>query len=151
LHVPLILRYPAAVPQNVRIAAPIPTRDLAATVAELAGVPHDRLGGRSLAWTWNDQGREPDAIYTEVREAIRVPARYPNAAQDLQSIIASGFQYIRGTEEGEELFSLTPDTAIAIDPAMSDSVRATMVELRRDLELRAGEVVAGTRANRNPR
>jgi arylsulfatase A-like enzyme len=151
LHVPLIVRYPAAVPENVRVAAPVPTRDIAATVTALAGVPHDRIGGRSLAWTWSAQPAQPEAIYAEVREAIRVPTRYPNAAQDLQSIIAGGFQYIRGTERGEELFGLTPDTAVAIDPAASDTVRALLAEMRRDLELRAGEVVAGQRANRDPR
>lgn len=142
IHVPLIVRSPAKVPAGVRVAEPVAVRDIAATVLDLAGVAGGELGGESLAGAWLPDASPRGAVYSETREAIRVPTRYPNAAADLHSIVTAEAQYIRSTSGPEELFRLTPGRA---DPIVADTGEALplLERMRRHLERWVGgEAVA---------
>jgi hypothetical protein len=83
LHVPLVIRYPPAVPPGVRVASRATLRDLSATVLDLLKGPGtDARPGLSLSRYWSNgpDGTATGAAFGEVREAvarwvIRVPGR----------------------------------------------------------------------------
>jgi arylsulfatase A-like enzyme len=142
IHVPLIVRGPSRVPAGVRVAEPVAVRDIAATILDLAGVAGGTLGGESLAGAWLPGAGPREAVYSETREAIRVPARYPNAAADLHSLVDGDVQYIHSTDGPEELFRLAPgrEESIAVDTGAAVPL---LERMRRDLERWVGgEAVA---------
>ncbi|MGH7505525.1 MAG: sulfatase, partial [Longimicrobiales bacterium] len=104
LHVPLIVRFPPVTPESVRVATPVTLRDVPATMLDLAGIEGTPIPGASLVTTWSGDGAPSSPLYSEVREAVRIPARYPNAAADVQSLFANGMHYIRVLDGGEELY-----------------------------------------------
>jgi arylsulfatase A-like enzyme/chromate transport protein ChrA len=119
LHVPLVIRYPRAVPAGQRIARPVSLRDLPATVLDFLDVDEGALPGATLARHWtpaerrtsNDELRTStgaDAVAAEVREASWAKMWspwYPAAKGDMQSITDEAFHYIRNGDGTEELYA----------------------------------------------
>jgi arylsulfatase A-like enzyme len=118
LHVPLVLRFPAAVPAG-RVSARATLRDIPATVLSLLGLDDAGLPGLSLArhWTGAATGAPGDAAIAEVREAawarLWAPA-YPAAKGDMGSVTDNGYHYIRNGDGREELYAIA-DAAEAHD------------------------------------
>jgi len=131
LHVPLIVRFPRAVPGAVRVGPAVSLRDVPATVLDLAGMEVSALAGTSLAGYWLEpleSGAAPG--YTEVREALRIPARYPNADADLYSLLDNDYHYIRGKNNREELYRYGEDPSESRNLTAEDGAEHVLLRLR---------------------
>ena len=133
LHVPLVVRYPAAVPQGRRIGTAVSTRDLAATIADLAGVGDRRLPGVSLAQTWREPAvaRAPalsELEYDWTNDSSRA------AQGPIRSLVDDTFHLIHGAR-GDELYRYREDTDesrnVVDDPRYAAAVARLRSELRR--------------------
>jgi arylsulfatase A-like enzyme len=115
LHVPLIISYPSGIPSGLRIASPIELRDLAATILDLSGLSQDRLPGTSLARHWQagsvDSGQllQAAALSEVSQKPWNIPAWFPIARGDMQSLVVGDFHYIRNGDGREELYNLELD------------------------------------------
>ena len=125
LHVPLLIRAPSRAPSGARIADWISTRDVAATIASMAGL-EPRVGGRSLERFWTAEpasgvaGKSTAAIDTiaaRVSHASGHPPEYPVSLGDMESILASPYQYIRRGDGEEYLFDLSDSASALINLA----------------------------------
>ncbi|HEY2805814.1 MAG TPA: sulfatase [Gemmatimonadales bacterium] len=132
LHVPLLIRYPATVPQGVRIGTAVSTRDLAATIVDLTGLTDRRLPGVSIAETWRHPEVPRLPALSEVQRDTTPNANAPSATGAMRSLVDQTWHYIRGPlreslyryrEDPREERDLAADTANA---AVLDSMRARL-------------------------
>lgn len=118
-HVPLILWGPG-VPRGVRISEPTSVRNVAPTIADLAGIDEGRLGGRSLARFWNPSA-EPatDTVVTEMGYR--------------RAVIRGRYHYIQPVNgEGEQLYDIVSDpteTQNLLPSELADSVLPPLLEI----------------------
>lgn len=104
LHVPLIISYPARVPSNVTIPAPVSLADLAATVADFTGLgPDSPFPGTSLARHWSGVGGEP------LNSSAGVMSELRSGHGPMRSIVANDIHYIRQGDGAEELYNIASD------------------------------------------
>jgi len=111
LHVPLIIRYPAAMEAR-RVEAPVTTLDLFATLTDLAGLDGPDLPSHSL----RDPRRTP-VSYMAVpleREIKTVQRVHPDVAVEPwlkmgHAVVEEGYKLIRYSDGGHELYDLTTD------------------------------------------
>jgi arylsulfatase A-like enzyme len=100
-HVPLIVFGPAGVPEGREVADPVSLRDVAATIADLAGLAADSpFPGRSLARFWGPgtPTETDEPVLSEVNsQANPSRVRHPRLA----SLVAEGKVYIRDSEGRE--------------------------------------------------
>jgi arylsulfatase A-like enzyme len=110
LRVPLYIRYPAKVPQGMRIDRPITLRDLPQTIIDLAGFETDTMPGRSLASTWTP-GAPPaiEPIFAHLQRGIRTAANEPVTKGDLVAVIDDSLHYILNGDGAEELYAYRAD------------------------------------------
>ena len=112
LWVPLFVRYPKRVPRDVRVTTTISTRDLAATIVDLAGVQRSPLPGASLASTWAGGAGGATAtspLIAEVTQAPNVDPAYRTSRGAMTSLTDSAWHYIRNGDGQEELFEWRVD------------------------------------------
>jgi arylsulfatase A-like enzyme len=113
VQVPLLVVYPGVVPQGGRVNQPVTLRDVAATLAELAGLPAGAVPGSSLARFWLEtssvQPRTESPVISEVSKGIRTPPQFPVSRGDMRSLVEGGQRYILGGDGREELFDLGDD------------------------------------------
>jgi arylsulfatase A-like enzyme len=139
LQVPLLIRFPPAIPAGVRVPEPVSLRDLPATVLGLLDVTCEGcLPGRTLSALWMNPGgtaggAPTSPIFSEVRRGIRIPERYPNAKADLKSLIAGQLHYIVRSDGIEELYDLSVDPHEADNLAGSAGRAADLARLRGQL------------------
>jgi arylsulfatase A-like enzyme len=138
LHVPLIVRFPPAVPAGVRVDAPVTLRDIPATVLDLIGASDNEFAGKSLASRWLEPGSAAAPVYSEVREALRIPKRYPNAESDLYSLLDEQHHYIRSSDNTEELYLYSEDPLESRNMAVEGVAEAVLAGLRADLRRQLG-------------
>jgi len=93
VHVPLILSFPSA-PSGLRVRTPVSTRDIAATVLDMVGVPEHPLPGVSLERFWTGGDTSTGPVLAELG-AIRS--------------VFSDLHYIRYANGEEELFDWFAD------------------------------------------
>ncbi|MGH7507202.1 MAG: hypothetical protein ACRELX_16220, partial [Longimicrobiales bacterium] len=146
-------RFPPVTPESVRVATPVTLRDVPATMLDVAGIDDTPIPGASLVTTWSGRGEPSSPLYSEVREAVRIPARYPNADADVQSLFANGLHYIReldggdgdGSDGGEELYRYPGDPGERHDLVENGGAVADVTWLRQALErhLGKGALIAG--------
>ncbi len=125
ISVPLVLRWPAKVTPGTRVPSAVSTRDLPATIMELAGLPTGPFPGGSLARYW-EPGRlplVPDTVLAELHFAWGKPAWYPVSKGNMKSAIAGGDHLIRNGDGGQELFDVSADRWEQ-DDLVGDSARA---------------------------
>jgi arylsulfatase A-like enzyme len=135
LRVPLLIRYPAAVPGGVRVKDAVSLRDVAATIAGLAGLaPETAPPGRSLASRWTDGGDRGSAIVAELAQGLNVDSTFPNARTDLISIMDRRYHYVRDGFGAEQLYDYLADPAEAADLARAPDEAETLRRLRRSLD-----------------
>jgi arylsulfatase A-like enzyme len=108
LRVPLYIRFPAGVPRDLRLARPVSLRDMAATIAGLAGAG-GAMPGHSLANAWTGDGPTSPAFAT-VTHAPNVDPGLPTSRGGLQSLLDSQWQLIRNDDGTEELFDYVADS-----------------------------------------
>lgn len=121
LHVPLVLRFPGRVPAGQRVNREVTTRDLAATVADLAGL-RDSFPGASLRHAWEGDSTRLSPVLAHVRLSPNVSPTFPTARGDLAAIFDATRHYIRNYGGGEELFDYRSDSLERLDFAKSDTV-----------------------------
>lgn len=150
LEVPLLVRYPAAVPSAVRVTALVSLRDVAATVLELSGVHNaNTIPGSSLTRYWHgDAVPAPGVALAEVTRGINVDTTFPNSRGAMQSLLDERLHYIRNGWGREELYAWRSDALelqnLAGDAAMRDDLirmRAAMAAAR-DVGLSASAATA---------
>ena len=123
LDVPLILRFPGKVPQNLRIRTPVTLRDLPRTVLDLAGVKETDIPGSSWASLWvPDGGGTPGS-------PLLSALTWPNG-EIAYSLRVGDFEYIDWFQRKEELYDLgndpdeTRNLASPSDSSITESYRA---------------------------
>lgn len=129
LHVPLII-LGDGLPQGVHVRRPVSLIDLAATLEELRGVGARSLPGRSLVGCWNGGECEPSLITAAVTRSPEPARKTPSANGPLVTILADGWQYIRSSAGGEQLYRVAPgesDDNVAARPDLAE----TLARLRR--------------------
>jgi arylsulfatase A-like enzyme len=112
IHVPLILWYPPAVPQNLRIETPVSNAALPATMLDLLGeAAQDLFPGPSLADLWRDPAsaaRFPNPI-AEMAESPWVNPNHLSIKGDMVTVLSEDWQYIEHEYNGVELYNLHDD------------------------------------------
>jgi arylsulfatase A-like enzyme len=135
LHVPLMLRYPPAVPRGERVSRAVSLRDLAATISDLADVGRDQFPGVSLANAWRDSSVELSAALGEVRRQPNPLGDYPTATGALKALATEDWFYIHNEGTGvEELYAYSADPDETIDYATSDFSNALLQPWREWLD-----------------
>lgn len=113
LHVPLAIYAPGRLPEGIRIQAPAPLRDLAATILDAAGLPNPGLPGRSLLEpVAAPESPRVDTLFAAVDYHRQLPKWPPSPilAGDLRSVVLDSLQYIRSSNGAEQLFHLGRDS-----------------------------------------
>jgi hypothetical protein len=136
------------VPEGVRFTDWVSIRDVAATIASLAAL-EPGLGGVSLERFWTEPPTPdsrmtpapvPDTLIAQVSYASGHPPDYPVSLGDMQSILASPWQYIRRGDGEERLFDLTDSISARVDVAARAEMAPVLDRLRTYLD----RALAGT-------
>jgi arylsulfatase A-like enzyme len=116
LHVPFLIVAPGRVPVGQRLTTPVSLRDLAATVADLAGLKAGSpFPGTSLAGLWAPGAvlRTPDdfpsPVLSEVSASPGQPEWFPSSKGPMSSLVVDGLRYIRNGDGRAELYDLDRD------------------------------------------
>ena len=135
LQVPLILRYPPAVPAGGRTPAPVTLRDVASTIAELAGLPASTFPGESLSSHWSDDRPGPTSspLLADLERAIRPRPNSPAIYGPMRSIFDTEYHYILRGDGEEQLFDYRTDPEELTDLRSTEIGRQKLQELRRRL------------------
>lgn len=139
LHVPLMIRFPEQVP-SVTVHERVTLRDIPATVLALLNLECEGcFPGLSLTRHWMNQNgtrgaSSPSPMFSEVRQGIRIPDRYPSAKGDMKSLIADDLHYIMNGDGGEELYDLAKNPGESENIVRSIDGAAARNRLRSRLE-----------------
>src|SRR6185436_8952674 len=110
LHVPLILRVPAAVPAGKHVSSLTSLKDIDATVLDLVGVEDAGIAGNSLAAHWlNEHGVPPEDAIAELERGINAAPTNRNVRGDMYARFSGRFHYIRDGDGVEELYDYVAD------------------------------------------
>jgi arylsulfatase A-like enzyme len=134
LQVPLVITGPGRVPAGLRVAAPVSTRALPATVLELLGIPGAPVPGRSLARAWEGDTTSGDTVVTELSFAANLAEWIPVSRGTMRSVVVDGFHYIRLGDGTEELYDFERDSTEQVNLAGDSSYAATLDHGRQTLE-----------------
>jgi arylsulfatase A-like enzyme len=138
LHVPLLIRYPPAVPAGVRVDTAVTLRDLPATIVELAGLPGIQFPGTSLSGQWTRGTGTPtpsaSALLAELSNVVRPDPGSPPSYGPMRSVFDQRFHYIRRGDGAEELFDYRADPAEVSDLSRTPAGRQKIAELARWLQ-----------------
>jgi arylsulfatase A-like enzyme len=135
LHVPLLLAGPD-VPAGMRIASPVSTRDIAATLTDLIGHTESPFAGRSLARYWRStEPIRPDPLLAVMEQKFKLKPnpRIPASNGPLWAVTDRGFTYIRHGIGREELYSLS-DVEEARDLSREPAHGETLRTLRTTMD-----------------
>jgi len=139
VHVPLIVVAPNTIPAGRRIATPVSTANVAATVQHLLGVRKDLLPGHSLALHWQDQAFVAPPVISEVLSPPVCPPCQGNSPifrGSMRAVRSGDLKYIRNLDGGEELFDLSADPHETANLTSSPEHRGDLARLRSLLESR---------------
>ena len=119
-HVPLLVRYPAALPAGARVAQPVSLRDVPAMVLELTGAPAGTLPGRSLLRFF---GPAPDTT----PEPVLMSVERENG--DFYRAIAHGRDHLVEMTKGGGFFDLYADPLETADRSADSTLAGRRAEL----------------------
>lgn len=134
LEVPLVMRYPRALPAGRRVARVVSLRDVAATLLDVASA-HGGSGlpGASLRPFWTGDSAASRVAVAELEKGINVDSTHHNSQGPMAARIDDSLHYIRNGWGREELYAWRADTAearnLAADSASSDVLRRLRVQL----------------------
>ena len=134
LNVPLIIRYPPAVPP-VRVGTVVSLQDVATTILELAGIDGDQgIPGSSLAVTWRRPGQAVHGdVISELSRGINSDPESRNARGNMVSRLDERLHYIRDGDGREELYDYRADPQELRNLVSSPAFQADLVRLRAGL------------------
>jgi len=137
LEVPLLLRFPPAIPAGRSIAATVSLKDLAATVLAVTGARAE-LPGRSLARYWEgratDSAASDDALLMELNYSPWLPKDAPIAKGPMKAVLQDNLRLIRNGDSREELFDFANDPAESRDLAALPGHQGDLKRLREALQ-----------------
>lgn len=111
IRVPMILRYPPAAPQGLRVRTSVSIRDLAATAIDIAHL-EARIPGSSLRGHWDSAAARTGTpiVLSEVFQVPhKLPGWYPVHEGSMRSIVRGRWHYIRDGNGEESLYDLDAD------------------------------------------
>ena len=148
LRVPLLVIYPKHAPAGKVVPTAVSTRNVAATIADLAGHGHSSpFPGASLARLWESNKETPafpDPIVSEVNRAHKLMqelSHVPAARGVMRSLRDNNLMYIRNGDGVEELYDLAADPDELHDLAQSPSHAPDLARLRASLARLAARAV----------
>ncbi|MDE3135563.1 MAG: sulfatase [Acidobacteriota bacterium] len=150
IHVPLIFRWPSHVPAGMRIAQPVSTKDIGATVLALVGQTSRPFPGRSLAELWDGQANASQWP-SPISELALMPfdPDFPDFYGPLNSIITPTLQYIIDPKEGPLLYAWTKDPGeehnLSQDPSYASALSRLQSELQAETHAWPSVLAASTR------
>jgi len=103
LEVPLVMRYPRAMPHDKVIETPVSLRDIPQTVLALTGVTSTMVPGQSLTRFWTGEPRATDSL---ILSELSIRAR-PELGS--VSMISNGLHYILTDQDSIELYHYIND------------------------------------------
>jgi len=103
LEVPLVVRYPRAVPHDTVIETPVSLRDIPQTVLALTGVTATVVPGQSLTRFWTGEPRSADSLILSELSIRAGPELGP------VSMISNGLHYIVTDKDSIELYHYIND------------------------------------------
>ncbi len=124
LHVPLIIRFPRAVPAATRIDRAVSLRDLPATVLDLAAISDSRIPGSSLVPVWRDSTVQLSPVFAEVARVPNIAPRFPTSRGALDAIFDEELHLIRGPGDSVEVYRYRTDSLELAPIPASDTVAA---------------------------
>ena len=131
LHVPLIFRFPPAVPAGKHVRSLISLKDVAATVLDLAGVQDAGIAGNSMAARWlNEQGMPSEDAIAELERGINVMPTDRNVQGNMYARFNGRFHYIRDGDGVVELYDYVADPEELHDLAGRTDLKTVLAELR---------------------
>ena len=135
LNVPLLVRYPSAVPLGLRVGTVVSLRDVAATILELAGIAGGlEIPGTSLATAWRNPGQAVQGdVIAELSKGINEEPVARNGKGDMVSRLDGRFHYIRNGDGQEELYDFLADPQELKNLVSSPAVQVDLVRLRAGL------------------
>jgi arylsulfatase A-like enzyme len=126
-HVPLILRFPSAVPAGMRLEAPVELRNLALTVVDVVGIQQATpFPGEPLVSHWQPHG---DPGVKPVLAEVDVPSWFPNSGP-MKSVLVQPYHFIVNSDGREELYHITRDSSELDDLAGTEEGREALPALR---------------------
>lgn len=137
LHVPLMIRFPAKVPEGRRVGAAVSLRDVPATILDLSSLSRASVPGHSLTHYWTDSTTAGSPAFAEVTQAANVDSTYPTAKGPMKALLDDSTHYIRNGDAREELYRYRTDALEALNLADSSNTRALPWRTRVDSILAA--------------
>ncbi len=139
LQVPLVIRYPPAIPAGMKIARPVSLRDVPATLLALTVVGAGTLPGVSLSALWSGGGdRAVSPVLSSLiigKEPHGFAAKtWPVSRGSMRSVVADGLHFIVDGDGREELFDWARDVGqtrnLAQAPEYAEARRRLRAQLR---------------------
>jgi len=122
-RVPLVMRYPPALPAGIRVARQVPLRDLARTLVDLAGLPDTMPGHNFATAEWRSAPlpvgpptRDRVAL-SETEKTKQFWTKGPAAEGPLHALTDDTYHYILNPGNREELFAYRSDPGEAMNLA----------------------------------
>ncbi|MFQ5745776.1 MAG: sulfatase [Gemmatimonadota bacterium] len=137
LHVPLIVRTPAATAGGTRISQVVSLREIPATVMGLLGARPEAhpFRGPSLERYWvtggNRDGVRDEPVVAETSGKDWVKARNPISRGDMHSVFEGYLHYIRDGTGGESLFDVSLDPLEHVDLSKTGRHLGALRRMRR--------------------
>lgn len=143
IHVPLIIRFPRKVVAG-RVAEPVSTTNLAATILPLTGVPAS-FPGRSLLLADTESGPDPQPTVSEMSKAGgNDPPEWPASRGWLKSLVVGRWHVILRENGTTELFDVVLDPQETRDLAGTAEGKLVSADLQRRLNAITQPVVSAS-------
>jgi arylsulfatase A-like enzyme len=125
LEVPLVVRYPRAIPRDTVIDTPVSLRDIPQTVLALTGVTSTVVPGQSLTRFWTGEPRSADSLILSELSIRAGPEIGP------VSMVSNGLHYIVTDKDSIELYHYINDPSEMSSLHESREHTAILADFRR--------------------
>jgi arylsulfatase A-like enzyme len=139
VHVPLLLRYPAAIPAGSNFSEAVSTKRIPATVLQMAGLDRSAsMPGPALLATDGKVGEyvpNDGPVIAEVK-GVRdgsLPGFWPVSAGDLKSMILGNWHYVERSDGRRELYDVSRDRQEEVNLAQMPEAREFVQRLSQTL------------------
>jgi arylsulfatase A-like enzyme len=137
IHVPLLFWWPGHLPAGLRIATPVSTTDVAATLLHLAGLPAG-LPGEPLDALWEKPGSRPERpLPLSELAQLKIVPEFPDWWGPLVSVVSPQFQYIEDPRRGPLLFDWKADPGELHNLSGNPAYATALEQLQRLAQTRA--------------
>ena len=131
IHVPLVIRYPRAVPAGTTVKTVVSLERIPATIMDLTAIERTPFVGASLRRSWDDVIAEGTThAHSWIEKHPWGRPNEPATKGALTSVVDSSWHWIRNGDGGEELYRYREDAAEAIDRAPSSELGGVRAALR---------------------